>query len=484
MTFISRPENIETPDNKLSIWYLSELLTWSELGLLPTSRNMDIEYYCSFLGAYEIASYFQGIAVLVHGPSGCVESFNSTRPFPGDSKRLKPKALSTDMKLKDVIYGASDKLSDAILTVDRELNPSLILVLTNCCADIIGEDVSAVVNKIAQQVRAVLINVETGGCSGNGFRVGADRVFEVLFNYVADRSRFLERSSEPSINLFTKRRSGRPAEVNEVNELARLLQKLSIKLNTVVRLGTHYDDLLRIPLAKANAGLCYRFGDGSMQCLKKLFGQPYAKATFPIGLKGTLDWIKEIAQVLEIDSALLMNDPELEHYQKKIEEARRRYEGREALIWMPCEKGLAMARFAAELGMKPCLYSMGYLMVNEVADTIKLLLEAGYDFPAVLTGKQDVMFTYHDRPPSERPLLFMPKKFWSGQLPTATVNFFADPVLGFKGIDNLLGSIEKAVAGAGKRDYSLFNRYVETRFEAVKWNFEGPAIKGVDAPSL
>lgn len=451
MAFTYRPEYKDPAKRRLSIWYLSELLQWLEIGLLPIRDNMDVEYYCSFLGAYEVASYFQGIATLVHGPSGCVESFNSTRVYPGDSKRFKPKSLSTDMQLNDVIYGASDKLSKAILDVDEKLNPFLILIITNCCADIIGENISAVANKLSSRVKADIINVETGGCSGYGFREGADRVFEILFDYVADKTGSLEKGSEPSINLFTKRISGRPSEIQEVNELSRLLGKVGIKVNTVIRMGTHYNELLRIPLAKANATLCYLFGDGPMQYLDKLFGQPYAKVTFPIGLKGTLDWMKEITDILAIDSDYLINDPEIEMYHKKIEEAQKRYQGREAFIWMPGEKGLAMARFVTELGIKPYLFSMSYLAVEELKDTISLLLKGGNDFPAVLSGKQDIMLRYKDRSPDERPILFMPKKFWTGELPTARVNFFTDPILGFQGIDYLLASIERAVSTAGKK---------------------------------
>jgi nitrogenase molybdenum-cofactor synthesis protein NifE len=472
LAFINRSE-----ENTISIWYLSELLQWSELGLLPVRDNMDIEYYCSFLGAYEVASFFQGVATLVHGPSGCVESFNLTRAYPGDSKKFKPKSLSTDMNHDDVVYGASNKLSNAILKLDEKIAPQLILVLTNCCADIIGENVDAVLKKNSSQVKADIINIETGGCSGYGFRKGADMLFRTLFEYVANKTNSLEKDSEPSINLFTKRISGRPAELKDIDEIKRLLRKVGVKVNTVIGLGTDYDNLLRIPLARANATFCYLFGDEPMQHLNKLFGQPYARATFPIGLKGTLDWIKEITKILEIDHAPFISDPEVESYDRKIEKAKSKYKGREAFIWMPGEKGLAMARFVTELGMKPCLFSMSYLMVRELRDTIKLFLDEGYDFPAILTGKQDIMLTYNDRPPSERPILFMPKKFWTGELPTAAVNFFDDSILGFQGIDYLLASIEKAVARGGKKDYSLFNRYIENRFKAVEWDVDGDVIK-------
>lgn len=466
-------------DKEVSVWYMSELLKWHELGLLPAKNNQDIEYYCSFSGAYDVASGFQGMITLVHGPSGCVESFTMNRPFPGSSGKFKPKAYSSNMDLSDVVFGAHNKLSQAIIQVDREKSPHLILVITNCCADIIGEDVDAVIKKIRRQVKADVISVETGGCSGDGFRAGADKAFKRIFEYVSSKTkRPTERTGLPSVNIFTKRISGRPAELEEVAELERLLGKARVTVNTVIRLGSHYDDLLRIPKAHCNAALCYLYGDGPMEYLNALFKQPYTKANFPIGLEGTLKWLKEILEVLGLARNLLTDDPEVEEYRKKIDAARRRYEGREAFIWMPGEKGLALARFAAEVGMKPYLFTSSYFAVKELNDTMKLYIKDGYDFPTILTGKNEILAAYKEQSPENLPILFMPKKFWTGELPTATINCFADPILGLRGIDVLLGSMEKALSRAGKKDYALFNRYVETRLHAIPWDIEGPVING------
>ncbi len=308
-------------------------------------------------------------------------------------------------------------------------------------------------------------------------------VFKVLFDHVATKTTSPTSAAErtakrtdPSVNIFTKRLSGRPAEVNEVNELSRLLDKVGIKTNTVVRLGTRYEDLLAIPQGDANISLCYLFGDGPMQHLNKLFGQPYLASTFPIGLKATLEWLNKLQEALGMEPVNLESDPEVATYQRKIAAAREKYQGREAFIWMPGEKGLAMARFAVELGMKPCLFTMSYLAVEELQETIRFLIKDGYDFKTILTGKHELLREYQNLEPAERPVLFMPRKFWTGDLPTATINCFADSLLGLKGIDYLLESIDRALTTVGKKDYSLFNRYVEDRYHAKKWELEGPVV--------
>ncbi len=465
----------------VSIWYLSELVKWWEKGLLPARSNLDIEYYCSFLGAYEVATFFTDVPALVHGPSGCTESFNATRAYPGETKAHRPSAWSTALNHDDVVFGAYKKLQDAIVELDKQVSPKLITVLTNCCADIIGEDLKGAIATVKSIVTADIVQLETGGCSGDGFRKGADLVFRALFDYVASNSKkTIHKSAGPSINLFTKRLSGRPAELREVQELKRLLGKLGIEINSIIRLGSTYDDLMSIPCATANASLCYVFGDDPMKALQERFNQPFAAATYPIGLKGTINWLTRIAELVDIDASILEKDEEIQKYQEKIDCWRKKYSGRRAFIWMPGEKGLAMCRFVTELGMKPYLFAMSYQTVAEQINTIRLFLDEGYDIPAVLSGKEVIMREFQNSSQNDKPLLFMPRKFWAGELPTATVNFFGDQMLGLAGIDFLLEAMDKAVKEAGKKDYALFNRYIENRIPAKQWNISGPAFDGAD----
>lgn len=79
MSYLTPVDEKEKEDLGWSCWYLSELLHWNELGLLPLRQDTDIENYCSFLGSSEIASWFKDVVVLVHGPAGCVTSFGYTR---------------------------------------------------------------------------------------------------------------------------------------------------------------------------------------------------------------------------------------------------------------------------------------------------------------------------------------------------------------------------------------------------------------------
>ncbi|NIR48621.1 hypothetical protein GWO43_09295 [candidate division KSB1 bacterium] len=476
MAFLDRYGDKES---KFSRWKLSELVSWNERNLLPTYQNQDIENYCTFHGALDVLSWFApDVATLVHGSAGCVTSFSSSRAYP-NCHEFRPKPYSTAMNSTDIVYGAEKKLSDSLVEVDRRHHPKVIVVMTNCCSYIIGENRSDAVKKVADKVKADILELEIGGCSGHGFRKGADLAFDLLFNYVAKKVTSPIPPPEPSINLFTKRVSGRPAENQDVREMSRLLEKIGVRLNTVLRMGASLDDLYRIPNATANMAFCFTLGHAPLVRLNKLFGQPYAPSTFPMGLRGTLRWVDSVAKLVGVKNTL-HDDAEVEKYRAKVEELKVRLAGREAYIWQPGDKGLATALFAEDLGLKPYLFNMSYYLQKKLRKTVDYVLENGHDFTAILSGKQEVLLKAREKRHAERPLLFMPKKFWLGELPTVTFNFFVDPVLGFKGIDFLLREVEYALAHAGQKDYRLFNRYIETRFHAVDWKIDGPPMRGID----
>lgn len=123
MSYITPVEEKKEEELAWSTWYLSELLQWNKLGLLPIREDTDIENYCSFHGSYEIANWFKDVVVLVHGPAGCVTSFGSTRAYPGVSRKYKPMSISANLEQKDVIYGAREKLVKALIKIDETLNP-------------------------------------------------------------------------------------------------------------------------------------------------------------------------------------------------------------------------------------------------------------------------------------------------------------------------------------------------------------------------
>lgn len=467
---------------KFSQWTLKELNQWNKAGLLPAFESQDIEAACAFFGALDVLSWFApDVLTLVHGSVGCSLNVAPARAWPGSSAAHRPKPFCTAMDASQVVYGGEDRLRQALKEVDAKYNPRLIVVITNCCSYIIGEDVAGVVGELAPTLRAPVRYLQVAGCTGEGFRQGAYQALDLLLSFVADSQPRLPKhnGARPSINLFTKRVSGRPAELEDVEEIRRLLGKIGVDINTVVRLGTPYQELVNISRAQANATLCYTFGRGPLESLNRLYGQPYAPMTFPLGLEGTLAWVDQIAQLVGVPNTL-PQDPEVAEAREKIDHLKARLAGREAYVWQPGEKGLATTVFVAELGMKPVLFGMSYYLEQQLRPTIEALLARGHNIDILLSGKHKVLMKAREIPLEQRPLLFMPKKYWMGRCPGVAFNFFTDPLMGLKGIDTLIAEVERAFEMATTKDYRLFNRYVEMLYRATDWQVDGEVIAGVD----
>jgi nitrogenase molybdenum-iron protein alpha/beta subunit len=473
--------------DRFSHWTLRELDHWNKMGVTPIHHSQDTEYLCAFFGALDVLTWFAPeVLTLVHGSAGCGLSLSGMRPCSSRSNPHRPRVFSTNLNPHHVIHGGHDRLAQVLRDIDRSQSPRAIVVITNCCSYITGEDVKGIVREVAPGLRAHVLNLEVAGCDGSGFRKGAEKALDLIFGYVA-RTRPLPPAANgrPSINLFTKRVSGRPADAADVAELRRLLDKIGVGVNTVVQAGTTLDELAALPRAQANACLCFTFGKGPMESLHRLFGQRYVPMIFPLGLEATLLWMQQVAELLGVPNALAQ-DREIAEAREKIERLRKQVAGRVAYVWQPGVKGLATALFAAELGMKPVLFGMSYYLEQQLRPTVEMLLARGLDIDLVMVGKYDLLKDAADLPVDERPLIFMPKKFWLGDgCANVTFNFFSDSLMGLKGIDTLAADVEDALEMVGRKDYRLFNRYVETVYRTTDWNVERRnTISNIDSEDL
>lgn len=465
-------------DEQISIWYLSELLLWDDYQLLLARPDQDIENYCQFLGAYEVLSWFEGITPVIHGPVGCIASFSATRGLCHKNNPAKLPYFSTHLAEEDVIFGGEKKLLDAISKAVELTAPQLVVVLTNCCADIIGEKTEVIVNKIKDKIPCPILSLPTGGCTGDGFRQGADKAIKLLIDFIARHKPNLEKELGNSVNLFNRRVTNCPAAAKERQELTRLLSKIGLTINSYIGADRSFADLVNLSQAKVNATVCFSFADMALDYLHEKFNQPFSSRSWPLGLKATKDWLEELAFLCDLDVDI-EKDPEFVQYQRKIEKLKNKVAGRYAFIWLPGEKGLAVARFAAEIGLRPVLFSFSYYLVKQLKLTLMLYVEEGLDFPVCLKGKQALLRRWTNKPFQEKPLLFMPRKFWVGELPTVTLNFYQDNLLGLQGIDKLISLVEQALEEKDK-DYTLFNRYVETLYPAHDWVASQPPMPTIN----
>ncbi|MHC1682687.1 MAG: nitrogenase component 1 [Clostridiaceae bacterium] len=457
-------------DSPLSKWNLSELLSWIDMKFIPSDDSSDVENYCSFMGAYEICTMFRGVVPIVHGPIGCTSSFYSTRIVTRLNDKIKPMPFSSCMNSNDVIFGAIDKLENTIKEVENLYKPKLIVVLTTCVSDMISEDVESLVKKIKRNSDTDIISIKIGGISCKGFREGADIAFKSLMDYVSEKTNNVKKEKN-SINLFLRRVNGKLSDSEDIKEIERMLSVNGIKINTIIKVGATYDDLMNIPKAEVNASLCYTYGKEVMSHLKNLFNQSFSEKSYPIGLNSTIKWVNEITTLLDLENKF-EHSVEIIDITNKLNELKSflhsKLKHKEMFVWHPGEKALAFTRVAYDLELEPILIGYTYHLISVTRETIIRMINDGQDPKCIIRGHSKLWDNYNaNLDYSERPFLFMPKRFWVGNMPCVDLDLFRDSVLGITGLNKIIDEIYRTYSR--NENNSIFNKYFERRYDEVSW---------------
>lgn len=241
---------------------------------------------CALFGALKVASTLRRTAVLVHGPRGCVYHVNYILGMRGD--RHNP-VYCTCMDEHDVVFGAEEKLKNAIRALDRAGNHEVIVVLSCCASGIIGEDLDAACRGAG--AGALVVPVEVNGFSGD-FSTG---YAETLATLVARAAEVGVRKVERSVNLVGMLRGG-----PDLSEVKRLLAGIGIHVNAVLPAGATRNDLRNVCRAKLNVVMCETSGLRAAQFMEEEFGIPWISVTFPIGDKLSRAFVRDVSEALGI----------------------------------------------------------------------------------------------------------------------------------------------------------------------------------------
>ncbi|MDD1676089.1 MAG: nitrogenase component 1 [Methanomicrobiales archaeon] len=291
---------------------------------------------CRLFGAIKALGTLQRCVILVHGPKGCVYHINYILGMRGDRPS---RVYSTCLDEKDVIFGAEDRLREAIEELDQCHAPDLIAVLSCCASSIIGEDVDAAVQ--AASTRAKVIGIAGGGFEGD-FRQGYS---ETLRSLVKDLAMSTGSIDSRTVNLVGVLRSG-----PDLRELVAILDRMGIAVIAVLTAGASRDQIERMGSAALNIVLCEPSGRQAAELLKERFGTPYLVADLPIGREATKRFCRTIGDALGIP---VENGPAGEASPRP--DIRRRV----TIIGGPT-RAIAMTAFLRELGMEPVLIVLDF----------------------------------------------------------------------------------------------------------------------------
>jgi len=195
-------------------------------------------------GSLTIVDLIEDAVPLIHGPIGCAyqRKINPFRPY-----QIFYETPCTNMNDVDIVYGGEDKLEEGIRETYERYHPNLIVVITTCPSDLIGDDFGSVVEAARGDVDCDVIYM-TGDFVGRSKPIGQqDTLYAITDQMLCnnDSAEEVERNVG-SVNIFTYQVHGIGSKVAE---MASVLSEIGIGINKIFFDHTAVKDLYDLPKA-------------------------------------------------------------------------------------------------------------------------------------------------------------------------------------------------------------------------------------------
>ncbi|MBM4240926.1 MAG: nitrogen fixation protein NifE [Euryarchaeota archaeon] len=395
------------------------------------TRYMEPQRTCKLFGAVRAVLGIKDALPLIHGPLGCsyhiryLLSVRSNKPV---------KILTTGMNQTDVVFGAEDKLENAIFRVDKEYSPNLIVVLTSCASSIIGEDIGRVIKKIRNNIKPEIININAGGFEGtqiDGYEESLCALIDLMY-----KSEF----KKDAVNLVSQFRGG-----PDLGNLKDDFGKLKIDINCVLTSNSTLEMIKNAGQASLNVSMCEASGILPCKVMQDKLDIPFLNEIAPIGVSSSSSFFRKICDFFNVKYKL--KDDEV-NARSKIEKYSEYLKGKKVAIVAGSTRAIALTDFVSELGMKPLLVSLDFEGRNTINTLEEIIKKNGIN-PVILKEPE-----YYDIYKYIKEL--MPDLILGGlgeigisremNIPLFDVMHAQEITMGFRGAVELIKNIKKILA--------------------------------------
>jgi nitrogenase molybdenum-iron protein beta chain len=260
---------------------------------------------CVLGGVNAVLSAMKRICPIYHsGPGCCIQTTIGESGQAG----LKSSVFVSDVSLpcsnmleREVVFGGEKKLKDEIDGSLEIIDADAFFILTGCTAGIIGDDVVSVAKEYQEKGYPVY-PIPTPGFAGDSLYG-----YEIAFKAFADH--IIEKSPEkiPNlVNLLGIMPFHDPHWIGSFEELARVLRKLGLKVNTFFSEGQGIEQVRSAGKAALNIIVNPWLLKNFSQEMEKKFGVKSVRFPgVPIGATQTSAFVRGVGEALELDHDLV-----------------------------------------------------------------------------------------------------------------------------------------------------------------------------------
>jgi nitrogenase molybdenum-iron protein alpha chain len=291
--------NREQRANGINIFYgkASELVGQARSGCLKNhergfaqSSGCTLNFYLSVR-----VGTIRDSATIFHAPVGCSSSALGYRElFRGVPVEMGRPAtydlhwMTTNLRDKDVVYGAGEKLKKTIYEAQRRYDPKAIFILTSCTTGIIGEDIEGAVADVQPHIDATIVPIHCEGVRSRLVQTGYDAFWHAILKYLVKKP---EKRQEDLVNVA----SMLSYTWQDRLEIQRLLGKVGLRANLIPEFAS-VEQFRQLSEAAVTAPLCPTYTDYISRGLQQEYGVPFFMYPSPMGISNTDEWLRQIGK--------------------------------------------------------------------------------------------------------------------------------------------------------------------------------------------
>ena len=306
------------------------------------------------VGAMRIATAMDRVHYVLHAPQG--DTYADLLFTMIERRDQRPPVTYTTFQARDLGGDTAELFKTAAKEAFDRFQPEALMVGASCTAELIQDDPGGLAAALQLPVPVVPLELPAYQKKENW---GAAETFYQMVRRCAashmpagDWQRpARDPGRQPRCNLLGPSALGFRHR-DDVTEITRLLDALGIDVHVVAPLGARPVDLARLGEADFNVVLYPEIAKTAADWLARTFKQP-ATTVVPIGVGATEDFIREVAEIAEIDptTALASHQSRLPWYSRSVDSTY--LTGKRVFIFGDATHAIAAARIAKdELGFE------------------------------------------------------------------------------------------------------------------------------------
>ncbi|MDR2501085.1 MAG: nitrogenase [Treponema sp.] len=251
---------------------------------------------CCMGSTASAVAHIKDVALVCHAPIGCdAGMFGLVLQARGSalSRRQEPfdlHIISVNIQEKDTIFGATEKLKEAIREADRRFSPRAVMVTASCASGIIGDDIESAAEEMEAELGYPVAPVYCEGFKSKIWSTGFDAAFHAILRKLVKPP---SQKQEDLINVFN-------FEGSDV--FTPLLARMGLRVNYLTCLAS-LEQLETISEAACSVSICETLSMYIAAALEEKYAVPEIKAPSPYGLNWTDAWLRAIGRALGREEA-------------------------------------------------------------------------------------------------------------------------------------------------------------------------------------